>query len=81
VRFGAGVTYDDSPDVWNRAYFQGEWGMLVPGTGEIPVGEWRLLFDTLKEIDYKGAIVFEITPKPPLLTAKEAKAFVEKHLR
>ena len=74
-----GVTYDDSPEAWNSAYYEGKWGKYVPGTAGISMEDWRLLFYTLEEIRYDGAVVFEFVPRPPLLTAKEARAFVEKH--
>jgi len=49
----------------------------IPGTGTIPEVDWRLILEILEEIDFNGAGVFEIRPRRPLQTAKEARDFLE----
>ncbi len=52
----------------------------TPGTGGIPKHDWTLLFETLKQIEYKGLAVFEIQPRNPLQTAFLGKAFIQEFL-
>ncbi len=47
------------------------------GTGTIPKSDWQLLWDTLHEIDFKGAGIFEIRPRTPLQTVKESMEFLK----
>jgi len=49
----------------------------VPGTGVIPKDDWNLFLQTLEEIQFSGAAVFEIRPRTPLQTAEAAIAFLE----
>ena len=53
----------------------------LPGTGGVPAEDWKLLADTLKEIDYSGIAVFEIHPRSPLQTAFLATRFMEALLK
>ncbi len=48
----------------------------IPGSGTIPRADWELLGRTLREIDYDGALVFEIQPRRPLQTALLGKQFL-----
>ena len=49
----------------------------TPGTGGIPQAEWKLLAQTLKEIDFDGIAVFEIIPRNPLQNTVLGKRFLE----
>ena len=53
---------------------------FAPGTGGIPVADWRLLATTLQEVDYRGMAVFEVRPRTPLETAALSKAFMQEYL-
>ena len=53
----------------------------VPGTGGIPADDWRLVAETLREINYSGIAVFEIKPRNPLQTAFHGTRFFEGFLR
>ncbi|MHC4983587.1 MAG: sugar phosphate isomerase/epimerase family protein [Planctomycetota bacterium] len=53
----------------------------IPGTGGIPIEDWKLLVETLKEIDYHGIAVFEIQPRNPLQTAFLGTRFMENLLQ
>jgi len=48
----------------------------IPGSGAIPADDWRLLVQTLKEINYQGIAVFEIQPRNPFQTALWGKRFM-----
>jgi sugar phosphate isomerase/epimerase len=47
----------------------------TPGTGGIPLEDWHLLVDTLREIDFDGRAVFEIRPRSPYQTAQQGRHF------
>ena len=49
----------------------------TPGTGGIPQVDWKLLLDTLDEINFEGMAVFEVQPRNPLQTAFLGKKFLE----
>jgi sugar phosphate isomerase/epimerase len=49
----------------------------IPGTGGIPMPDWQLFSETLREIDFTGTAVFEIQPRQPLQTALLGKSFVQ----
>ena len=53
---------------------------FAPGTGGIPVADWRLLASALQEVDYRGMAVFEVRPRTPLETAALSKAFMQEYL-
>lgn len=50
---------------------------LQPGSGGIPAAEWRLLLDTLEEIDFNGIAVFEVRPRHPLQLGILARNYME----
>jgi sugar phosphate isomerase/epimerase len=56
-------------------------GHLTPGSGDIPMDDWRCMMDVLKSIDFRGAAVLEIKPPPekkgqtPIEAAEEARNF------
>lgn len=62
----------------------GEQGIILdhytPGTGGIPGEDWSLFFNSLKENQYQGMVVFEIQPRNPLLTALLSENFIKKYL-
>ncbi len=47
----------------------------VPGSGIIPVEDWRYLFDSLEKIRFDGAWVLEIRPRKPLQYAEQTRMF------
>jgi sugar phosphate isomerase/epimerase len=47
----------------------------TPGTGGIPLEDWRLLAAYLQEIDFDGTAVFEIRPRNPYQTAILGRRF------
>jgi sugar phosphate isomerase/epimerase len=49
----------------------------TPGTGTIPRQDWEMLVTTLKEIAFQGGAVFEIAPRRPKITAREARTFLD----
>lgn len=48
----------------------------TPGTGGIPQEDWRLLLNTLDDLNFEGMAVFEIQPRNPLQTAFLGKKFI-----
>ena len=53
----------------------GEKDHYVPGTGIIPMEDWRYLFEGLKEKGFKGASVLEIRPRSPMQHAEQTVEF------
>jgi len=49
----------------------------TPGTGAIPIEDWRLLMNTLEEIDFEGMAVHEIHPRDPIQHARLATTFMK----
>lgn len=49
----------------------------IPGTGNIPASDWKLLCTTLSEIDFDGVAVFEIQPRNAFQTAFLGKNLLE----
>jgi sugar phosphate isomerase/epimerase len=47
----------------------------TPGSGGIPIADWKLLVATLQEIDFEGLAVFEIRPRNPGQTARLGAQF------
>ena len=50
---------------------------LNPGSGGISRDDWRLLLDTLEEIDFDGMAVFEVRPRHPLQLGLQAREFMQ----
>jgi len=53
----------------------------TPGTGGIRAEDWRLIAETLREIDFDGIAVFEIRPRTVFQTARLGEEFFRKLLR
>ena len=57
---------------------------LTPGSGAIPVEDWKYMFAYLKDISFTGPAVLEIRPPPerghqsPIEAAMEARAFFDR---
>jgi len=49
----------------------------TPGTGAIPAEDWKLLAETLRQIDFEGMAVFETHPRNPFQEAHLARRFVQ----
>jgi sugar phosphate isomerase/epimerase len=47
------------------------------GTGITPREDWEYLLQTLQEVKFSGAWVFEVRPRGPLLTAANSLSFLE----
>ncbi len=52
----------------------------VPGTGTIPIDDWRYLFENLEDLDFDGASVLEIRPRVPLQHAEQTRIFFDELL-
>jgi len=50
---------------------------LSPGSGGISRDDWRLLMDTIEEIDFDGMAVFEVRPRHPLQLGLLARDYLE----
>ncbi len=48
----------------------------VPGTGTIPMDDWRYLLQKTEEIGFSGAWVLEIRPRRPLQHAEQTMTFL-----
>ena len=48
-----------------------------PGTGKIPDGDWRYLFEALEKANFQGDAVLEIKPLTPVRMAQETDAFFD----
>jgi sugar phosphate isomerase/epimerase len=55
----------------------GETEHYAPGTGIIPIDDWRYLLEKLDETGFNGASVLEIRPRKPLQHAEATKVFFE----
>jgi sugar phosphate isomerase/epimerase len=53
----------------------GEMDHYVPGTGIIPMEDWRYLFEKLEENGFNGAFVLEIRPRNPMQHAQQTRDF------
>lgn len=49
----------------------------TPGTGDIPETDWRLLFDRIEQMDFRGLAILEVRPRKPFLQGSLAIRFLE----